>query len=221
MYLRSFMIKMSLGVIVAVGLFPSVTAREEPPPPPDGNPAEKQAVRKAPRGGGPIPMKHPLLVALENSNDFSPEERARLTKLSMEDPTAFNREMRKRFILRRKENAKKMMALREAYLKTAEKDGKEKILDSIRQQIQKETEEQISFQKKILAETEKSIKLMNERLSEMKKHYLERERTKNDHINRQIQQLIDPKNPPKRLLRDLNRSFNNVKSPDGGARRHP
>lgn len=142
--------------------------------------------------------KHPLISVLENG-DFTPEERTRLKALAEKDPKAFGLEMRKRFMLRRKQEAQRTLALRETILNAKNAQEKERATQELRTELEKRADRRLSMHKKILDETEKNIRSMQERCDKLRKEYEARVNSKSANVDADMKQILSPE-PPQYLL---------------------
>lgn len=177
------------GILLSAAVFADTRPERPGPPPPPG------------RKGG----VHPLLSALE-SKEFTDTERKELRQLAAKDPRMFEREMRTHFFKWRQKKAKRLLALRAAYLEAKTPELKETALAKIRETTREDLENHLNFQKKLLADTEAAIKGMEKRLSMMKRRYEKQVAEKEQRLERRTQELI-AENPPERLVKDAAGDF--------------
>ena len=193
-------------VVAAVGL----SAQERSVSGVPGEPGSEKTFRRG-RGGRPgdfrgkqfgkpdqTGTKHPLLSVLENG-DFTPEERAGLKALAEKDPKAFGVEMRKRFLLRRKQEAQTALALREAVLKAKSPEEKEQAKAKLRAELEKRAGRRLEVHKKVLDETEKNIRALQSRYEKLRTEYEKRVAGKKARVEEEMGQILAPE-PPRYLL---------------------
>ena len=142
---------------------------------------------------------NPFLSVLD-SDDFSPEDRARLKALAAKDMRAFGREMQKHFMMHRKAESLKILDLRKKILEAKNPGEKEKLTAELRTQLQKQEEKRLAFHKKILDDTERNIQMMQKRCEKLRKEYNAQTKNKNANIDKELKEVLSD-NPPKRLVR--------------------
>ena len=112
-------------------------------------------------------------------------------------------EMRKRFLLRRKQEAQAALALREAVLKAKSPVEKEQAKARLRAELEKRADRRLDVHKKILDETEKNIRALQGRYEKLRTEYEKRVAGKKARVEEEMEQILAPE-PPRYLLDTAN-----------------